>query len=194
MIAVVNYGGGNLKSITNMLEKLDFAYIVTDKEEEILSAKKVIFPGQGHFEQSMNAIKAKKLDFAIKKAIEAKIPFFGICVGLQVLFEGSEEAPNVDGLGVFKGKVVKYTQGKVPQIGWNKLKTTENNTFLTDDYYYFVNSYYVQPEDSSIVSAYANYHNDFAAAIEKDNVIATQFHTEKSGQVGFDTLKKWLNS
>ena len=194
MIAVVNYGGGNLKSITNMLEKLDFEYIVTDKEEEILSAKKVIFPGQGHFEQSMNAIKEKKLDIAIKKAIEAKIPFFGICVGLQVLFEGSEEAPNVDGLGVFKGKVVKYTQGKVPQIGWNKLKTTENNTFLTDDYYYFVNSYYVQPEDPSIVSAYANYHNDFAAAIEKDNVIATQFHTEKSGQVGFDTLKKWLNS
>ncbi|MDD3150113.1 MAG: imidazole glycerol phosphate synthase subunit HisH [Candidatus Gastranaerophilales bacterium] len=192
-ITVVDYGAGNLKSITNMLENLGCEYILTDNPDEILKAERIIFPGQGHFEQAMKMLNKKGLADCIKKSVEKGIPFLGICLGLQILFEESEEAPGVKGLSILKGKVKKFTEGKIPQIGWNRLKITKNNTFLTNDYYYFVNSYYVKPDDKWIVSAYANYHMDFAAAVEYKNLVAMQFHPEKSGEIGYITLQKWLN-
>jgi imidazole glycerol-phosphate synthase subunit HisH len=192
MITVIDYGGGNLKSVTNLLEVLNCKYQITSDYDLIAGAEKIIFPGQGHFGQSMQAIKAKNLDKAIIESIKNGIPFLGICVGLQVLFEESEEAPGVKGLGVIKGKVVRFTQGKIPQIGWNKLKTTPQNTILSDDYYYFVNSYYVKPDDESLISSYANYYIDFAASIEYKNLTAVQFHPEKSGAIGCNSIKKWL--
>jgi len=192
LVTVIDYGGGNLRSVTNMLESLGCPYLVTGKKEDIENAAKIIFPGQGHFGQSMESIRVNGLAEPIIQAIKSGKPFLGICVGLQVLFESSEEAPGIKGLGVLKGQVVKFTSGKIPQIGWNRLKTTSNNSFLTDDYYYFVNSYYVKPEDEAVVSSYCSYNIDFAASIEYKNLTAVQFHPEKSGEVGKNTIKKWI--
>lgn len=192
MLTVLDYGGGNLKSVVNLLESFDVPFVLTDKAEQIEQSEKLLFPGQGHFGQVMASLNQKGLVAPLKTVIEKGVPFFGICVGLQVLFDSSEEAPTAQGLGIFKGKGVRFQTGKVPQIGWNKIQTTAANTFLSDDFYYFVNSYHVVPADSSIVSAVADYHVPFTAAVQYKNITATQFHPEKSGQVGRDTLKRWV--
>lgn len=192
MITIIDYEAGNLKSICNMLEFLNEEYKISSNPEEIKNAERIIFPGQGHFAQSMKNIEDKNLKQAIKAAIDNNAKFLGICVGLQVLFESSEEAAGVNGLGIIKGKVKKFTEGKIPQIGWNKIKTTPNNSYLEDDYFYFVNSYYVVPEDKAIISATADYNIDFAASIEYKNLTAVQFHPEKSSEAGVKFFKKWL--
>ena len=191
-LIVLDYGSGNLKSVTNLLDKLDCKYNLTDKKEDILDADKIILPGQGHFGQFMESLNSKGLTEALIKKINSGVPFLGICLGIQVLFEESEEAPGVKGLGIFPGKVVKFTEGKVPQIGWNELKITKNNNILTNDYVYFVNSYHVVPENKEIISAYSNYNTDFVASIQNDNIYAFQFHPEKSGEVGFKFFKCWI--
>ena len=191
-IIIIDYGAGNVKSLGNMLEFLGYEYEITDDKEKILNAKKIIFQGQGHFEQAMNKLNAKNLPEIIKKSIDSGANFLGICLGLQVLFEKSEEAPNVEGLGIFKGEVKKFHKGKIPQIGWNNIKTTKTNTYLEDDYFYFVNSYYVVPEDKSIISSITNYHIDFCSSVQKNNVCAVQFHPEKSSEAGIKFFKKWL--
>lgn len=191
-ITVLDYGAGNLKSITNMLDSLGCDYLVSDEKEDIKAAKKLIFPGVGNFDQVMEALKINDLTETLVEVIKSGIPFLGICLGLQVLFEESEEAPNIKGLGIFPGKVVRFTEGKVPQIGWNRLETTQNNSILTDDYVYFVNSYHVVPEDPAIISAYSDYHIKFTASIETGNIIGVQFHPERSGEVGKNILKNWL--
>lgn len=191
-VVIIDYGGGNVKSVGNMLRSFGVDYEITCSGEKILSADKIIFPGQGHFEQAMEKLKEKGLVEVIKKAIEEGKSFLGICLGLQVLFESSEEAPNTKGLGIFKGTVKKFEKGKTPQIGWNKISTTKNNSYLSDDYFYFVNSYYVVPEDKSIVSSGANYHTDFCASVEHKNVTAVQFHPEKSSDAGVAFFKRWL--
>lgn len=193
-LAVINYGGGNIRSVKNMLESLDCDYKIASTPEDIEYADKIILPGQGHFGQVMNALKEKGLDEAIKKRINDGAKFLGICVGIQILFETSEESPDIKGLGLLKGSVVKFTEGKVPQIGWNKLETTANNSYLSNDYVYFVNSYYVKPSDESVVSAYADYHIKFPASVEYKNITAFQFHPEKSGEIGYSFIKKWLTS
>lgn len=175
-----------------MLEFLGADYEITEDKEKILSAKKIIFPGQGHFEQAMNKLNAKNMPKTIKEAISNGADFLGICLGLQVLFEKSEEAPNVDGLGIFRGEVKKFQTGKTPQIGWNNIKTTIADTYLEDDYFYFVNSYYVVPQDESIISSITNYHIDFCSSVQKDNVCAVQFHPEKSSDAGVRFFQKWL--
>lgn len=175
-----------------MLEFLGADYEITEDKEKILSAKKIIFPGQGHFEQAMNKLNAKNMPETIKKAISNGADFLGICLGLQVLFEKSEEAPNVEGLGIFRGEVKKFQTGKTPQIGWNNIKTTSTDTYLEDDYFYFVNSYYVVPQDKSIISSITNYHIDFCSSVQKDNVCAVQFHPEKSSDAGIRFFQKWL--
>lgn len=191
-IIIIDYGAGNVKSLGNMLEFLGCEYEITDDREKILNAKKIIFPGQGHFEQAMNKLNAKNLPEVIRKSIDSGANFLGICLGLQVLFEKSEEAPNVEGLGIFKGEVKKFHEGKIPQIGWNNIKTTQANTYLQDDYFYFVNSYYVVPEDKSIISSITNYHIDFCSSVQKNNICAVQFHPEKSSEAGMKFFKKWL--
>lgn len=175
-----------------MLDYLNEEYQISSDPNEIETAQRIIFPGQGHFAQAMNNLERKNLINPIKKAIENDAKFLGICLGLQVLFESSEEAPGVAGLGIIKGEVKKFTQGKTPQVGWNKIKTTSNNSFLDEDYFYFVNSYYVIPEDDSIISSTCNYNIDFAASIEYKNLVAVQFHPEKSSEAGINFFKKWL--
>ncbi|MBO4521132.1 MAG: imidazole glycerol phosphate synthase subunit HisH [Alphaproteobacteria bacterium] len=193
MLAVLDYGGGNLKSIVNRLESFGVSYSVTDKAEDIARADKIIFPGQGHFGQVMQALTFKGLAEPLIARIRQGAPFLGICVGLQVLFDSSEEAPGVRGLGLLKGKIVRFTQGKIPQIGWNKINVTAANTFLREDYFYFVNSYYAVCETPEVVSATADYQIPFTAAVQAGNIAATQFHPEKSGQAGYDALARWVS-
>ncbi len=193
MITIINYEAGNLKSICNILDFLEAKYQISSDAKEIEKAQRIIFPGQGHFEQAMKNLENKKLIEPIKTAISNNSNFLGICLGLQILFERSEEAPDVRGLGIIKGEVKKFTSGKIPQIGWNQIKTTQNNSYLSDDYFYFVNSYYVIPEDKNIISSICNYNINFTASIEHKNLTAVQFHPEKSSKAGINFFKKWLS-
>lgn len=193
MITIIDYEAGNLKSICNMLDFLGEAYQISVDPKEIEEAQSLIFPGQGHFAQAMKNLENKKLIEPIKNAIANNAKFLGICLGLQVLFERSEEAPDISGLGIIKGEVKKFTQGKIPQIGWNQIKTNKNNSYLKDDYFYFVNSYYVIPEDESVISSICSYNIDFTASIEYKNLTALQFHPEKSSDAGVSFFKEWVN-
>lgn len=192
MLTVLDYGGGNLKSVANMLDFFGADYEITSDPNKILAAKAVLFPGQGHFGNAMQSLEKQGLVKPLKTIIAAGVHFLGICVGMQVLFETSDEAPNIDGLGVFKGSVKRFTQGKIPQIGWNEVKTTEANTLLENGYYYFVNSYHVVPQDPSVISATADYYGTFAAAVERDSVAAVQFHPEKSAACGHAAVLKFI--
>lgn len=190
---IVDYDAGNLKSIANMLKYLDEDFLITSNPKDIKSAKRIIFPGQGHFKQAIENLDKKNLIEPIKDVVLSGTPFLGICLGLQILFEKSEEAPNCEGLSILKGEVKKFSQGKVPQIGWNKIKTTVNNDFLDDDFFYFVNSYYVEPKEKNIISSITNYNIDFCSSVQKENVTAVQFHPEKSSEVGMNFFKLWIS-
>ena len=193
-VIVVDYDAGNLRSVANMLTFLNVPYEITSDKNAIIKAKRIIFPGQGHFAQAMGNLEKKGLISVIRDVCDNGIPFLGICIGLQILFEKSEEAPNVKGLGILKGEVKKYTKGKIPQIGWNKIKTTPANSFLNNDYFYFVNSYYVIPENKDIISSKSDYYGEFCASVQRQNITAVQFHPEKSSEAGASFFKKWLNS
>lgn len=195
MIVITDYKAGNVKSISNILDTFKIDYKISSLSDEILSADAIIFPGQGHFGQAMKKLEESNLkDTIIEAATVKKIKFLGICLGLQILFEESEEAPNVKGLSIFKGKVKRFKEGKIPQIGWNNIETTQNNDFLSNDFFYFVNSYYVKPEDENIISSYCNYGIKFCASVQKDNITAVQFHPEKSAEAGKLFFEKWLKA
>lgn len=192
-VAIIDYDAGNVKSLGNMLTFLDVPYKITGDKTEIKTADRIIFPGQGHFAQAMEKLNSKDVAPFIQDILADGKIFLGICLGLQVLFEKSEEAPGVQGLGIFQGEVKKFKIGKTPQIGWNKIQTTKNNSYLKDDYFYFVNSYYVDPKNPEIISANANYHIDFCASVEYKNITAVQFHPEKSSKAGIEFFKNWLD-
>ncbi len=194
MLTILDYGGGNLKSVVNMLDSFGVSYTLSDKPEDIKKADQLIFPGQGHFGQVMESLKIKDLIEPLRQSLLKGIPFLGICVGLQVLFDSSEEAPGVKGLGILKGNIIRFREGKIPQVGWNKINVKNNSSVLKNDFYYFVNSYYAVCSDPDVVLATAQYHITFTAAVQKGNIMATQFHPEKSGQTGYDTIKRWLDS
>ena len=191
MIAIIDYGAGNLKSVKNALDYLNVDNMIADKPKDILKADMLILPGDGSFGYMMENLEKKGLVNLIKNFIKSGKPFLGICLGLQGLFEESEESPKVKGLSIFKGKVVKFRKGKVPQIGWNKIFTKQKNIFR-EDFMYFVNSYYVVPKDNSIIATVTDYNGNFVSAIKSNNVTAMQFHPEKSGKAGIELLKRWL--
>jgi len=202
MIAIVDYGAGNIASVRNALQKLGFESNATCDPEEILAADRVILPGVGSFGFLMQSLRKKGLDKTIVQSINQGAPFLGICLGMQALFEESEESPGVVGLGVFNGKVVRFRKGKVPQIGWNEVVPSgkgsgkgrnkdDANTLFNNGFAYFVNSFYCTPADSSIVAAKTDYYGDFACAVQKGNITAVQFHPEKSGDWGLAFLKRW---
>lgn len=193
-LSILNYGAGNLKSITNLLEYINVEYKIITSKEEIEESSALILPGVGHFDQLMDYFTQNDLVNPLKQFINSGKPYLGICLGMQILFETSEEAPDRKGLEIFPGKVVRFNQGKVPQIGWNKLNVSPNCNLLTEDYVYFVNSYCIQTDHTDIIAATTDYYINFVSAIEHDNTFAVQFHPEKSGKVGADIIKRWLKN
>lgn len=200
MIAIIDYGAGNLHSVKNALDSLGAESKITKDANDILSADKVILPGVGAFGDAMASLEASGLVDAIKTVIARKTPFLGICLGMQLLFNESEETPGVDGLGIFGGKIVKIPNKeglKIPHMGWNSLEfPKESRVFSnlgTDPYVYFVHSYYLEPDDFNIVSAYTTYGKKLSVAVEADNVFLMQFHPEKSGDVGLKILRNFIN-
>ena len=196
MIAIIDYGAGNLKSVKNALDKLGASSLITGNPKEILRADRLILPGDGSFGFLMNSLREKRLINPIKEFIKSGKPFLGICLGLQALFEDSEESPGIKGLCLLRGKVIKFRRGKVPQIGWNKIICKKNissrNIFFGNSYVYFVNSYYADPADKSIALGSSDYYTRFCSAIIWKNVLATQFHPEKSGNAGIEMLRRWI--
>lgn len=199
MIAIIDYGAGNLHSVKNALDFLGADNIVTGNKKEILSADKVILPGVGAFGDAMKCLEESGLTKTVKAVAESGKPFLGICLGLHLLFEESEESQNVKGLGIFKGKIVKIPDNgslKIPHMGWNNIHITKDSKILknigSEPYVYFVHSYYVEAEDSSVVSAYTEYGQRLDIAVEQGNVFATQFHPEKSGDTGMEILKNFI--
>ena len=194
MIAIIDYGAGNLHSVKNALDFLGAENIITGDTETILKADKVILPGVGAFGDAMNALKNSGLVPVIKQVVENNTPLLGICLGLQLMFEASEEAPGVEGLGIFKGKCVKIPDHglKIPHMGWNSLELAKESKILSEDYVYFVHSYYLTTPDTDIISAYTEYGEKLGVAVERGNVFATQFHPEKSGEAGMNILRKFI--
>lgn len=200
MIAIIDYDAGNIRSVEKALHFLGQEAMVTRKREEILRADKVILPGVGSFGDAMDKIRQYELEEVICEVTEKKTPFLGICLGLQLLFESSEESPGVKGLGILKGRILRIpeTEGlKIPHMGWNTLKLQgEGRLFkglLKEPYVYFVHSYYLQAEDESIVTAVTDYGTCIHASVEKDNVFACQFHPEKSSSTGLAILKNFVD-
>ena len=199
MIAIVDYGAGNLHSVKNALDFIGAKSVVTSGADVIADADKVILPGVGAFGDAMARLNESSLTEPVKRAIADGKPFLGICLGLHMLFEESEESVGANGLGVFKGKIVKIpdTGLKIPHMGWNSIDVVKDSRILkgigSEPYVYFVHSYYIKPEDEGIVSAYTEYGARLAIAVEKDNVFATQFHPEKSGDIGMTILKNFVS-
>ena len=198
MIAIIDYDAGNIKSVEKALKTLGQEVVVTRDADAILSADKVILPGVGAFGDAMGKLQDYGLVEVIHKVVEKNTPFLGICLGLQLMFESSEETPGVEGLGILKGKIVKIPENgalKIPHMGWNSLHfQNEGRLFANlpqDSYVYFVHSYYLQAEDYRIVKATTDYSTCIHASVEKDNVFACQFHPEKSSDVGLTILKNF---
>ncbi len=198
MIAIIDYDAGNIGSVEKAIEYLGEEKILTRDPEILLKAEKVILPGVGAFGDAMEKLNKFGLVPVIKEIVNKGTPLFGICLGLQLLFESSEENPGVEGLGILKGKIVKFPKSelKVPQIGWNALHFPRESRLFKGiedgSFFYFVHSYYLRAEDESIVAGVANYGIDFHAAVEKGNVFACQFHPEKSSDVGLKLLKNFI--
>ena len=198
MIAIIDYDAGNIKSVEKALKTLGQDVVITRDADTILNADKVILPGVGAFGDAMGKLHDYGLVEVIHKVVEKKIPFLGICLGLQLMFESSEETPGVEGLCLLKGKVVKIPDNgelKIPHMGWNSLHFQNHGRLFAnlsqDSYVYFVHSYYLQAEDESIVKATTEYSTCIHASVEKDNVFACQFHPEKSSEVGLTILKNF---
>ena len=197
MIAIINYGLGNLASVKNTLDRLKIPAIITSDVIQIQKAKAIILPGVGSAKQGMENLRKRKLDKILVSEIKKGKSFLGICLGMQLLFSESEEG-NVNCLNVIEGKVKQFNNKnlKVPQIGWNFVEQkTENLLFKNipkNNSFYFVNSYYCLPLDKSIVVGESEYEVNFCSVLVKDNIVATQFHPEKSGQVGQQFIKNWI--
>jgi len=199
MIAIIDYDAGNIKSVENAIEFLGEKVVISRDRDTILSAEKVILPGVGSFGDAMEKLHKYGLIKVINEVIEKQIPFLGICLGLQLLFESSEESPGIKGLGILKGKIIKIpkVEGlKIPHIGWNSLSFPKESKLFDykkeNVYVYFVHSYYLQAKDLEIVTATTEYGTHIHAAVEKGNVFACQFHPEKSSDVGLQILKRFL--
>ena len=199
MIAVLDYDAGNIKSVEKALQSLGADVIVTRDREEILKTDHVILPGVGAFGDAMKKLESYGLIPVIKEVIDKGTPFLGICLGLQLFFEESEEAPGVKGLGILPGKIVRFSESnglKIPQIGWNRLSFPRRGKLFEGidegEFVYFVHSYYLKADNETDVVATCEYGDLVHASVERDNVYACQFHPEKSSSVGLKILKNFI--
>lgn len=193
MIAIFDYGAGNLRSVQNTLDELNCEYTLVNDAAGLQAATKILLPGVGHFGQMMRAIDKLAVREALIERIAAGVPFFGICLGMQALFESSEEAPEVRGLGIYPGVVRRFPMdARVPHMGWNQLESGIGLLACppVPPYVYFAHSYYV-PENE-FTSAACTYGLRFTAALQNANVFGVQFHPEKSGAVGLNIVRKFL--
>lgn len=202
MIGVINYGAGNLGSVMNALARLGLPAQFVAGPEELRGRKysAIIFPGDGHFATAMKALQQSGYDEAIREWIASDRPFLGICIGLQLLFETSEEAPPVQGqeirgLSVIPGTVRKFQGPKVPQIGWNETRGKPQSRLFRDlpdrSFFYYIHSYYADPDQKDWVAAEADYYGTYCSAVERGALTAVQFHPEKSGSLGLELLRRW---
>lgn len=200
MIAIIDYGAGNLQSVKKAFDFIGAESVITDNPEIINACDRILLPGVGSFGDAMDSMHKSGLVETVKQNALSGKPFLGICLGLQLLFEESEESPGVKGLGIFKGKIKKFSNDmglKIPHIGWNSLEIKQKDTLFKNvpenSYVYFVHSYYLHAEDEEDVATVTNYGIDFHSAVGKNNVFATQFHPEKSGDVGLQILKNFAS-
>ncbi len=197
MIALLDYGAGNVGSVLKAVRYLGCEAEIASKPDVLAAASKIILPGQGHFGSMMKGLNERGLFEPLRNALAAGTPFLGICLGLQALYEASDEAPDVQGLGILPGRVKKF-EGvfKVPHLGWNQLEIRRSDGLLRGvpdgSYVYYCHSFYGPPTPES--SAVTKYGQTFCAVAECDNVAAVQFHPEKSGEVGLKVLKNFLES
>ena len=198
MIAIVDYGAGNLRSVAKAIEKLGYAPEVTGDPRKVLSARAVILPGVGASDSAMTALEERGLVEPIRTVIRKGLPFFGVCLGLQLLLESSEEG-SIPCLGVVPGRVKRFPDSvKTPHMGWNEVTFERDHPVLegveSGSYFYFVHSYYADPQDRSLVLGTTDYASQFCSMVARDNVVATQFHPEKSGAVGLRLYENFLRS
>lgn len=198
MIAIIDYDAGNLKSVEKALISIGEQPIITRDYKELLSADKVILPGVGSFGDAMEKLHKYDMVRPIHEIVEKGTPFLGICLGLQLLFESSDESEGVEGLSLLKGRILRIPDQeglKIPHMGWNSLEVKSGATLFQnlekDPYVYFVHSYYLKANDECIVAATTEYSTTIHASVEKDNVFGCQFHPEKSGEVGLQILKNF---
>jgi len=195
MITIIDYKSGNLKSISNGFKKIGAEYQITDDKQIIADSDYLVLPGVGAFGSAMENLEGFK--DVIYEHVNDDKPFLGICLGQQVLMSSSEESPGVKGLDLFKGHVEKLPEGvKIPHMGWNRLKVTNNSRILEGidgEYFYFVHSYHVIPDDEEIIAGVCEYGSSVVASLNRNNLFSTQFHPEKSGKAGLKILKNFTN-
>jgi len=205
LIGVIDYGAGNLGSVMNALKRLSFSARFVSGPEELVPAsspfEKIIFPGDGHFAAAVTSLEKSGYAQAVKEWIKADKPFLGICIGLQLLFESSEEARQknsgeVKGFSVIKGTVKRFPGRKVPQIGWNKTTARSDSKLFKGlrscNFFYYIHSYYADPLEKDVCSAEAEYYVRYCCAVERGALAAVQFHPEKSGDAGLALLRNWV--
>lgn len=200
MTAIIDYDAGNIKSVEKALLWLGEEAIITRERERILNADRIILPGVGAFGEAMGKLRSYGLEDVIRQAVSVQIPFLGICLGLQLLFQKSQESPEAEGLGLLPGEILRIPENpeiKIPHIGWNSLHFPNPGRLFCgieeNACVYFVHSYYLKAEDEGIVTASTEYGTLIHASVEKDNIFACQFHPEKSSETGLRILKNFLN-
>ena len=206
MITVIDYGAGNLRSVENALKHLGASYQITSQPADVTRASAILLPGVGHFGQMMRSLQVLNMTPVLRQAIEDGVPYLGICLGMQALYERSEEAPTWEGLGVFQGTIRRFPQGlKVPHMGWNQARIMGGSRLFEgmgpEPFLYFAHSYFLPVEESTPAServpriaALTDYGQPFVAAVEKDNICGVQFHPEKSGEAGLRCLANFVRA